>query len=561
MSDNQPQHEPGTLIGVGVGPGDPELLTLAAVSAIGSAPVVAFHSARHGRSVARGIVAAHLRADHVEEHLVYPVTTETTDHPDGYDGALADFYDEATQRLAAHLQAGRDVALLAEGDPFVHSSFQHLHERLETRFPTRVIPGISSITAAGASLRRPLVESTETLAVLPGTLGEEELAARLGEADAAVVMKLGRTFPTVRAALERVGRLEDAWYVERASTSRERVLPLADVDPRTVPYFSLAVLPSRVGAPQQSVPATTEPSTVSAVSSGSSGSPGSPGSSESPVESPDAARGGETPGEVAVVGLGPAGALWLTPEAKAALQSATDVIGYATYTARVPARPGLRIHPSDNKVESERAEFALDLAARGHRVAVVSSGDPGVFAMASAVLEVACEAAYAHVPVRVVPGVTAAHAVAARVGAPLGHDYATISLSDRLKPFEVVRDRVRAAAAADLVIALYNPASRERTWQVGVVRDDLLAVRDPSTPVVVARAVGSTQESVTVTTLRDLDPEIVDMRTLLVIGSSQTVVATRDAGATPREVVYTPRRYPEAESVRQAGADDRAASA
>lgn len=514
---------PGTLIGVGVGPGDPELLTLAAVAAISASPVVAFHSARHGRSVARGIVAAHLRGDHVEEHLVYPVTTETTDHPGGYDGAIADFYAEATQRLATHLAAGRDVALLAEGDPFVHSSFQHLYERLATRFPTRVIPGISSITAAGSSLRRPLVESTETLAVLPGTLPEEELAARLGEADAAVIMKLGRTFPTVRAALERVGRLDEAWYVERASTSGERVLPLADVDPSSVPYFSLAVLPSRVGAPPESEPAAAS------------------------------AEAGEAPmGEVAVVGLGPAGALWLTPEAKAALQAATDVIGYATYTARVPARPGLTIHPSDNKVESERAEFALDLARRGSRVAVVSSGDPGVFAMASAVLEVACEPAYAHIPVRVVPGVTAAHAAAARIGAPLGHDYATISLSDRLKPFEVVRERVKAAAAADLVIALYNPASKERTWQVGVVRDDLLAFRDASTPVIVARAVGSDVESVTVTTLGDLDPEIVDMRTLLVIGSSQTVVATRGEGTTPRQVVYTPRRYPEAVSVGQA---------
>lgn len=184
---SEPQTSPGsgeaplgTLVGVGVGPGDPQLLTLAAVAAITGSPVVAFHSARHGKSVARGIVADHLRPDHVEEHLVYPVTTETTDHPGGYDGALADFYDAATERLAAHLAAGRDVALLAEGDPFVHSSFQHLHERLAPRFPTRVIPGISSITAAGSSLGRPLVESTETLAVLPGTMPEEELAARLG---------------------------------------------------------------------------------------------------------------------------------------------------------------------------------------------------------------------------------------------------------------------------------------------------------------------------------------------------------------------------------------------
>lgn len=519
------RYAPGTLIGVGVGPGDPQLLTLAAVSAIEGADVVAFHSARHGRSVARGIVAAHLRPAHIEEHLVYPVTTEVTDHAGGYAGALSDFYDEATARLAAHLEAGRTVALLAEGDPFVHSSHQHLHSRLSGRFPTRVIPGISSVTAAGASLGRPLVESTETLAVLPGTLPEEELTARLGEADTAVIMKLGRTFGRVRAALARAGRLDEAWYVERASTPDEKVLPLRDVDPEQVPYFSLAVVPSRVGDP--------------AAKRGESGATPTPPDDETAI------------GEVTVVGLGPAGPLWLTPEAKAALSCATDLVGYTTYVRRVPLRPGQVAHDSDNKVESERAEFALDLARRGRRVAVVSSGDPGVFAMASAVLEVACEADYAHIPVRVLPGVTAAHAAAARVGAPLGHDYATISLSDRLKPFEVVRARVRAAAQADLVIALYNPASKERTWQVGTVRDDLLQIRDAATPVIVARAVGAPDERVDVITLGDLDAAIVDMRTLLIIGSSQTIATRRsvpqgDAAAAPdATVVYTPRRYPE----------------
>lgn len=534
---------PGTLIGVGVGPGDPGLLTIAAVEAIRRADVVAFHSARHGRSVARGIVESHLRPDHLEEHLVYPVTTESTDHPGGYSGALADFYDEATRRLADHLAAGRTVALLAEGDPFVHSSHQHLHSRLAGRFPTRVIPGISSVTAAGASLGRPLVEATETLAVLPGTLPEEELAARLGEADTAVVMKLGRTFGRVRAALERVGRLDEAWYVERASTPDERVLPLRDVDPEQVPYFSLVVVPSRVGDPATKVAPAPEATAADPEPAESGSETASETTSETSSETAADATDATGGGEVVVVGLGPAGPLWLTPEAKAALAAATDLVGYTTYVRRVPLRPGQVAHDSDNKVESERAEFALDLARRGRRVAVVSSGDPGVFAMASAVLEVACEGPYAHVPVRVLPGVTAAHAAASRVGAPLGHDYATISLSDRLKPFEVVRERVLAAARADLVIALYNPASKERTWQVGAVRDDLLTVRSPGTPVIVARAVGAPDEALSVTTLRDLDPAVVDMRTLLIVGSSQTLVAPRDDGR--QSVVYTPRRYPE----------------
>ena len=503
----------GRLYGVGLGPGDPNLMTLRAVELIGAADVVAYHSARHGRSIARGIAADHLRGDQVEEALVYPVTTEFTDHPGGYRAALEEFYEQAAQRLAGHLDAGRDVAVLCEGDPFLFGSYQHMHKRLAHRYPTEVVPGISSVNAAASRLGRPLVEDREVLTVLPGTLPEEELAARLSSTDSAVVLKLGRTFPAVKRALQRAGRLEDAWYVERATMAGERTGRLADVDEESVPYFSVALVPSEVGAPAGTVG-------VHAPSPG--------------------------PGEVVVVGLGPAGPTWLTPEARGALAVADDLVGYSTYVDRVPSRPDQRRHASDNKVESERATFALDLARSGRRVAVVSSGDPGVFAMASAVLEVACEDAYADVPVRVLPGVTAAHAAAARVGAPLGHDFATISLSDRLKPFDVVSRRVAAAAAADLVLALYNPASRSRTWQVAAVRELLLEHRAPDTPVVVARDVGGPQESVRVVALAELEPTEVDMRTLLIVGSSQTQAVRRADG---RQVVWTPRRYPEEPAV------------
>jgi precorrin-2 C20-methyltransferase/precorrin-3B C17-methyltransferase len=214
-------------------------------------------------------------------------------------------------------------------------------------------------------------------------------------------------------------------------------------------------------------------------------------------------------------------------------------VGYATYLARVTPRPGQRVHASDNRVEADRARLALDLAAAGARVAVVSSGDPGIFAMAAAVLEVA-EAGGDGVDVRVVPGVSAMQAAAARVGAPLGHDFCVISLSDQLKPWEVIERRLDAAGAADLALALYNPASRTRKEQLERARAVLLNHRAPETPVVVARAVGSDDESVTITTLHDLDCEAVDMRTLLLVGSSQTRVAPGTNG-TPR--VYTPRSY------------------
>lgn len=499
----------GRLWGVGLGPGDPELVTVKAARLIGAADVIAFHSARHGRSIARSVAAPYLREGQLEEHLVYPLTTETTDHPGGYQGAMDDFYADCATRLAAHLDAGRDVVVLAEGDPLFYGSYMHMHKRLADRYPCEVVPGVTSVSAAAAVLGRPLCERDEILTVLPGTLPPDVLADRLRNTDAAAVMKLGRTFGNVREAFELAGRADEAWYVERATTAAQRTAPLADVDPDEVPYFSLALLPS----PINNTFVAPAPKT-------------------------------EIEGSVTVVGLGPAGPEWMTPEARAAIAGADDVIGYGPYVDRLPDRARQRKHGTDNRVESERAAFALDLARKGSRVVVVSSGDPGVFAMASAVTEVASEPEYADIAVRVLPGMTAAQAVASRVGAPLGHDFCVLSLSDRLKPWDVIARRLSAAAAADLVIAIYNPASKSRTWQVGATRDLLLEHRSPDTPVVIGRDVGGAAESVAVTTLGEIDPSQVDMRCLLLIGSSQTRTAPRPAGP----LVFTPRRYPTTES-------------
>src|SRR4051794_40940865 len=495
----------GRLYGVGLGPGDPELVTVKAARLIGAADVVAFHAARHGRSVARALAEPYLRPGQVEELLVYPVTTESTDHPGGYQGAIDEFYEEAAARLAAHLDAGRDVVVLAEGDPFFYGSYMHMHKRLAHPYPTEVVPGVTSVSGAAAVLGRPLVERDEVLTVLPGTLPADELAEWLATTDSAAVLKLGRTFTAVREAFDAAGVLDRAWYVERATTDRERVAPLADVDPETVPYFSLALLPSPL----------TGPGNV-------------------PARADDAPRAGE----VVVVGLGPGQRSWTTPEAAEALATADDLVGYGPYLARVPANPRQNRHPSDNRVEAERAAHALELARSGRRVAVVSSGDPGVFAMAAAVLEVADRPEFAGVPVRIVPGLTAAQAVASRAGAPLGHDFCVLSLSDVLKPWDVVVDRLRHAAAADLVLALYNPRSKHRPHQLGEAQKVLLENRSPDTVVVVGRDVGGPEERLTVTTLGDLDPATVDMRCLVLIGSSQTRVS-------PAGAVFTPRSYPE----------------
>lgn len=506
----------GTLYGVGLGPGDPELVTVKAARLIESADVVAYHSARHGRSVARSIAAPYLRPGVVEEQLVYPVTTEACDHPGGYEGALEEFYVTAAGRLMAHLSAGRDVVLLAEGDPLFYSSYMHMHKRISARFRTEIVPGVTSVSAASAALGVPLVEGNDVLTVLPGTLGRPELASRLsaaGGADAAAIMKIGRSFPEVRGALKDSGRLSSAYYVERASDGERQVIERAgDVDPSTVPYMSLLLLP---GAEASGHPALE-------------------------TAADDTRQSG--PGRVDVVGLGPAGRDWLTPQASAVLSAADDIVGYATYVDRVPANPRQRRHASDNRVEAQRAEFALDLALRGRRVAVVSSGDPGVFAMASVVLEAAAsEPRFADVPVCVVPGITAAQAVASVAGAPLGHDYVMLSLSDRLKPWDVIARRLSAAAEADFAIAIYNPASQSRKQQLADARSLLLSRRSPSTPVVIGRAVGTDEQSVTVTTLGEFDPARVDMRCLVIVGSSQSR-AVRSGDGTTR--VITPRRYP-----------------
>lgn len=247
-------------------------------------------------------------------------------------------------------------------------------------------------------------------------------------------------------------------------------------------------------------------------------------------------------GRLAIVGLGPGAASMQTPQATAALAAATDLVGYATYLDRVPPRPGQVRHASDNRVELDRARHALSLAAAGRAVAVVSSGDPGVFAMASAVFEAVeqGEPAWRALDITVVPGVSAMLAAAARLGAPLGHDFCVLSLSDNLKPFEVVLARLTAAASAGFVIALYNAASRARPWQLGAALDALRPILPGATPVALATAISRADERVEVSTLSDVDPARADMRTLVLIGSAATRRIERDEAAS---WLYTPRSH------------------
>ena len=245
-------------------------------------------------------------------------------------------------------------------------------------------------------------------------------------------------------------------------------------------------------------------------------------------------------GRLSVVGLGPGDARFLTPEADAALVAADALFGYGLYLDRVPLRAGQARHASDNREEGIRARLALEAAANGAHVAVVSGGDPGVFAMAAAVCEQieAGPEAWRALDVAITPGITAMLAVAARVGAPLGHDFCAMSLSDNLKPWELIERRLDAASQAGFVIALYNPVSKARPWQLGAALDRLRFNLPSETPIVFGRAVGRPDERIHVTTLQSADASLADMATLLIIGSAETRIVPRP-GLAP--LVYTPR--------------------
>jgi precorrin-2/cobalt-factor-2 C20-methyltransferase len=233
----------GRLYGLGLGPGDPELLTLKAARLLDSVPVIAYFAKRGSPSNARAIIADRLRPGVVELPLLYPVTTEIPRTDPAYRAALDAFHDEAAADIAAHLVAGRDVAVASEGDALFYGSYMHLHIRLAHRFPTEVVPGITAMSGAWALAGLPIAQGDDVLTVLQGTLDEDTLVKRLANTEAAVIMKLGRNLPHIRAALARAGRLDQALYAERVGTPMQRVLRLAERDASPAPYFALVLVP------------------------------------------------------------------------------------------------------------------------------------------------------------------------------------------------------------------------------------------------------------------------------------------------------------------------------
>ena len=247
-------------------------------------------------------------------------------------------------------------------------------------------------------------------------------------------------------------------------------------------------------------------------------------------------------GWVKIAGLGPGSEGLITPEVTTALAAATDIVGYIPYVARVPERSGLTLHPSDNRIELERAQDALSMAMDGKNVVVVSSGDPGVFAMAAAVFE-----ALDHGPrqwrsldIEVLPGITAMLAAAAHLGAPLGHDFCALNLSDNLKPWDVIEKRLRLAAEAGFAMGFYNPRSKARPEGFAKVLDILCEAAGPNIPIIFVRAVSTDDEKSFITTLKEARADMADMRTMVIVGTSRTRIIERE-GASP--FVYTPRAF------------------
>jgi precorrin-2/cobalt-factor-2 C20-methyltransferase len=239
----------GRLIGVGVGPGDPGLLTLNAIAALEAAEIVAHFAKTGNASNARAIAAKHLKPGVEELPLLYPVTTEIPQHEPAYRDMLRAFYDEAAAAIAARLDEGRNVAVIAEGDPLFYGSYMHLHVRLSPRYPTEVVAGVTGMSGCWSSIGTPIAQGDDVFTVLPGTLPEYELERRLAEADAAVVMKIGRHLAKVRRALDRAGRLDRAIYVERGTMANASVMKLTDKLDAAAPYFAMVLVPGFEGRP------------------------------------------------------------------------------------------------------------------------------------------------------------------------------------------------------------------------------------------------------------------------------------------------------------------------
>jgi precorrin-2 C20-methyltransferase/precorrin-3B C17-methyltransferase len=498
--------ELGTLFGVGLGPGDPELITRKAVRVLTEVDWIFLPAGKKsGASFARRIV----------EPLNLP---QSKFRPISLCMARSRQDDRAAYRQVAggilsELQQGKSAAWIAEGDPLFYSTFGHILEEIRRRCPSvpiEIVPGVTSLQAAAARAVMPVASLDEKVAVLPAAYGLECLATLLEEFTTVFLIKVHTVFDRLLDQL--AGLSVQAKYVENVGTPEERIVSdLESLRGRELPYFSLVMLQSRRASRRQ-------PDVSGHLHIGLTLRP--------------------SPGTIFVVGLGPGRRDLLTAQAREALAQSEAIVGYSGYfEAIADLVVDKECHCLPLGQERERSRLAVELAAQGKTVAVISSGDPGIYAMAGIVLEAVEQTSEVSKTseVCVIPGISAINAVAALLGAPLGHDFAVISLSDLLTPWETIEKRLQGALSADFVVVLLNPKSQGRDWQLGRAREILLGKRDPTTPVGWARNAFRPGQEVCVTTLQELNDAEVDMFTTVIVGNTQT----RRLG----KHLITPRKY------------------
>jgi len=468
----------GTLFGVGLGPGDPELITRKAVRVLTEVDWIFLPAGKKSASSFARRIVEPLKLPQAKFRPVSLCMARSRQ-----DDLQA--YNRAAAEILSELQHGKCVAWIAEGDPLFYSTFGHILEEVRRRcpaVPVEIVPGVTSLQAAAAASLMPVACLDEKVAVLPASYGLECLPTLLNQFATVFLIKV---HSAVDRLLDQLACLPvEAVYVENIGTPEERIVTdLESLRGRELPYFSLVMLKRR-------------------------------------TFSEDAA----SRHSIYVVGLGPGRRDLLTAQAQEALTRAHAIVGYAGYFEAIDDLvAGKECHCFPLGQERERSRLAVELAAQGKTVAVFSSGDPGIYAMAGMVLEAAETSEVAEtLAVSVIPGISAINAAAALLGAPLGHDFAVISLSDLLTPWEIIEKRLEAAADADFVFVLLNPRSKQRDWQLVRAREILLSRRLPSTPVGFVRNAFRPGQQVNVTTLEDLNDADVDMFTTVIVGNSQT---------------------------------------
>lgn len=511
------------LYAVGVGPGAPDLITVRAAGILRRVPVIFCPRTAMGTtSQALTVIRPYLDPDRQRiVELTFPMEKEQDE--------LTAHWEEAASELMAHLVRHGEGAFVALGDVSLYCTFTYLRPLLEADQPEleiEVVPGIPSFSAMAASLGMPYGQADDKIAILPATFAPDQLARVLRDFDTVILMKVHRVLDDVLDTLERLNLTDHATFMTRCGMSGQVALhDIRDLRGTRPSYFSI-ILVSKRQRPRVAAPAMPpKTDTISVLSSTAS---------PRRVEAPNKAGG-----KLLLVGFGPGNHDHLTFKAQAAIEEAEVVIGYSTYIRLVrDLLEGKEVHWTGMTEELARAAKAVDLAYAGRKVALLSSGDVGIYGMAGPTFEILKSRGWRKgcgVEVEVVPGVTALSACGSVLGAPVSHDFAAISLSDLLTPWELIVRRLKAAARADFIIALYNPKSGRRTQQIVEARRILLTYRRPDTPVGIVKSGLRKGEHVVLTTLDDLLNHEIGMLTTILVGNTTTF--------TYEGLMITPRGY------------------